>query len=398
MQESNINVLMIVRFFYPHLGGNENQAKLLSEYLSKIYNVNIVVLTSKYNKDLKSNEYCSDFNIIRLNHYIRKGNKYTFSDFLSKVYNKFTLLLEEYTFQYSIYKYLKRNIQNYDIIHVHQTSWLSILPSYLGKKSNKIVLIKEATLNGYEFLKYLYLPKRLKNLPINNSNFIGVSELIINNLLEQGVKQENLYYIPNGVELKTDVELSLQTKSNKKDYFEILFVGNFIQGPIKGLDVLIKAIGVVFKSNPNIQLNILGKGDKSIYSKMIEDLGIKNNILFLGSQNSYDYYKKSDIFVLPSRSEGMSNSLLEAMSLGLPCIATNVSGVSDIIDDGENGFIVEIEDYKDMADKIIQLIENEELLKKFKNNSIQKIKNKFSMEKIAEMYYKLYNSLIRNGN
>ena len=398
MQDSNLKVLMIVRFFYPHLGGNENQTKLLSEYLSKIYNVNIVVLTSKYNKDLKSNEYCSDFNIIRLNHYIRKGNKYTFSDFLSKVYNKFTLLLEEYTFQYSIYKYLKRNIENYDIIHVHQTSWLSILPSYLGKKSNKIVLIKEATLNGYEFLKYLYLPKRLKNLPINNSNFVGVSELIIINLLEQGVKQENLYYIPNGVELKTDVELSLQTKSNKKDNFEILFVGNFIQGSIKGLDLLINAIGVVFKTYQNIQLKILGKGDASIYNKMIEDLGIKNNILFLGSQNSYDYYKKSDIFVLPSRSEGMSNSLLEAMSLGLPCIATNVSGVSDIIDDGENGFIVEIEDYRGMADKIIKLIENEELLYKFKTNSIQKIKNKFSMEKIAEMYYKLYNSLIRNGN
>lgn len=338
------------------------------------------------------------FKIIRLNHYIRKGNKFDFSTFLRKVYNKLTLLLEEYTFQYSIYKYLKRNIQNYNIIHVHQTSWLSILPSYLGKKYNKIVLIKEATLNGYEFLKYLYLPKRLKNLPINNSNFIGISELIINNLLEQGVKQENLYYIPNGVELRTDAGLSLQTKSNKKDNFEILFVGNFIQGPIKGLDVLIKAIGVVFKTCQNIQLNILGKGDKSIYNKMIEDLGIKNNILFLGSQNSYDYYKKSDIFVLPSRSEGMSNSLIEAMSLGLPCIATNVSGVSDIIDDGENGFIVEIEDYNGMADRIIQLIEKEELLYKFKTNSIQKIKNKFSMEKIAKMYYNLYNSLIRNGN
>jgi glycosyltransferase involved in cell wall biosynthesis len=177
----------------------------------------------------------------------------------------------------------------------------------------------------------------------------------------------------------------------------ILFVGNFSHGKIKGFDILLLAISIVRKSFPDFILQVIGNGDAHEYDNIIMQNTLRDNIEFLGEKkNVTRYYQAANVFVLPSRSEGMSNSLLEAMAHGTPCIATKVSGAEDIIDNSINGFIVDIEDYQALAEKILEILTKPDLEEKFKKNSREKIEKNFSIEAIAKQYYEVYSKLASN--
>jgi len=391
---NRLNIIMVVRFYYPHLGGNENQARLLVEQLKENYPVEITIVTSLHDKNLKQFETLEDINIVRLPHFLVKKKSTNKKSIPIKLINKIKFLCQEYSYQIKLLKFLLKKIKSIDIIHVHQTSWLSIIPSIIGRKYNKPVIIKEATLNGFQFLRTLFLPSQLKQIPIKFSNFIGVSSMIIENLLQQGVSKDKVFFIPNGVKFPSALPA---IKPHINSFKKILFVGNFSHGKIKGFDILLLAISIVRKSFPDFILQVIGNGDAHEYDNIITQNTLRDNIEFLGEKKDVTrYYQAANVFVLPSRSEGMSNSLLEAMAYGTPCIATKVSGAEDIIDNSINGFIVAIEDYQAMAEKILEILTKPDLEKKFKRNSREKIEKKFSIEAIAKQYYKVYSKLANN--
>jgi len=381
----NKNILMITRYYYPHCGGNENQAKLLAEYLSNNTKANITIVTSLYSSKLARNQKINNVNVDRLPCFEIKSKIK-----LPKIINNILFLLQEYSFIISIYIYLKKNIKNYDIVHVHQSSWLCLIPTYFAKANNIPIIIKEATLNGFQYLKYLLLPQIVKYYAIKNAEFIAISTMIEKNLIEQGIIKERIALIPNAIEInkfKNCYNISYNSENI------ILYVGNYIQGYIKGLDILLNAIAIVRKKYQNIKLRIIGNGNINIYKDIIIKENLNEIIEVLGQQNDIlKFFSNAKIFVLPSRSEGMSNSLLEAMAAGIPCVATRVSGVEDIIKDSENGFIVEKEDYITMAKRIINIIEDKRLFTKFHIESTH-ISQKFDISIIADKYINLYEKL-----
>lgn len=389
-----LNILMITRLYWPHLGGNENQAKLLAEHLKKNHPVEITIITSLYDKKLKQFETYKNINIVRLPHFLLRKKSTNKKSIPIRLIDKIKFLLQEYSYQIELFNFLIKEISRFDIIHVHQTSWLSILPSFIGRKYYKQVIIKEATLNGFQFLRTLFLPSKLKQIPIKYSNFIGVSSMIIENLLQQGVPRSKIFLIPNGVKLPSSLP---KIKPHSNSLKKILFVGNFSHGKIKGFDILLLAISIVQKSFPDFILQVIGNGDPHEYDNIITQNTLRENIKFLGEQTDVaKYYQSANVFVLPSRSEGMSNSLLEAMSYGVPCVATKVSGVEDIIDNSINGFIVDVEDFQDMAEKILEVLTKPDLEEKFKKMSREKIEKNFSIEAIAKQYYGVYSKLVSN--
>jgi len=381
----NKKILMIIRYYYPHLGGNENQAKLLAEYLANTSKADITVVTSLYNSKLAKHQKVNNVNINRL--YTLKIKK---SIKVPKILNYLLFLIQEYSFIISLYLYLRKNIKKYDIVHVHQSTWLCLIPTYLAKKSNIPIVIKEATLNGFKYLKYLLIPQFIKYYVIKNAEFIAISTMIEKNLIKQGMDKKRITLIPNAINVDKFKKFNELLYNNEN---VILYVGNFSQGYIKGLDILLKAIALLKEKYPNIKLRIIGDGNINKYMKIINKEKLNENIEILGQQKDVqNYYLNAKIFVLPSRSEGMSNSLLEAMASGMPCVATRVSGVEDIIKDSENGYIVENQDYVAMSQKIINIIEDRELLTKFHIES-RKASKKFDISLIAEKYINLYDKL-----
>jgi len=137
----------------------------------------------------------------------------------------------------------------------------------------------------------------------------------------------------------------------------LLFVGRL--NPIKGLDVLVRAWGLLPRRMRDKALLVLvGDGpEKAKLLDSVEQLGLAESVRLVGAQRAVrEYYWAADIFVLPSRSEGLSGALVEAMACGLPCIASNVGGAPDLIKDGRNGSLFASEDPDQLASKLAAML------------------------------------------
>lgn len=135
----------------------------------------------------------------------------------------------------------------------------------------------------------------------------------------------------------------------------------------KGFDVLISAFQIVHNKYPDYRLRLFGKGSQTDkYIDLVRKLKLQDSVVFCGySDNLKKEISEDGVFVLPSRYEGMPNVLMEAMSVGLPCVSTNCTpgGPAYLLQNGENGILVDIDDSISMANAIIQLIENPECAK-----------------------------------
>ncbi|MGC8977344.1 MAG: glycosyltransferase [Candidatus Ratteibacteria bacterium] len=207
-------------------------------------------------------------------------------------------------------------------------------------------------------------------------------------LIKKGkISRKKIKVISNGIEIPEKIE------NLKKDYLVIGSIGNLRKA--KGYFNLIKAAKIVVKKNKNVKFYIIGEGElKDEILKMIKDEGLDNFFILTGYvENIYNYLKIFDIFVLPSLWEGCPVSLLESMGYGIASIATNVGDTPYIIENGKDGFIVGKNDYKKIAEKIIYLIENEDIREKIGNNAREKIKKSYSAEDMVKKYENLYKQL-----
>ena len=138
-------------------------------------------------------------------------------------------------------------------------------------------------------------------------------------------------------------------------------VGNIRR--VKGHDILIRAAALIIDRYPLIQFKIVGEVLEPEYfaelQQMVKDLGISDNIHFIGGISDLsEYLVNTDIFVLPSRSEGFSNAIIEAMAASLPVVATNVGGNAEAIIGGFNGYIVEANDVGTLSAAIGKIVDD----------------------------------------
>jgi len=172
-----------------------------------------------------------------------------------------------------------------------------------------------------------------------------------------GMKEERVPMIYNGVDLgkclpKTDYGLKKPTV--------LLHVGRFNEQ--KNHKGLLEAFSRILKSHPDCCLQLIGDGNLEEETKQYaEALGIGEKVLFLGNQsNVYPFLQNADVFLLPSRYEGMPMTIIEAMGTGLPIVASAVGGVPDMMTDGESGMLVSCEP-EAVAQAVCTLLESEDL-------------------------------------
>lgn len=242
-----------------------------------------------------------------------------------------------------------------------------------------------------------FLDKKLRNWKLNlvvalYDNFVGkkilnkytriitITKWEIPYLLKLGAKKERIVYIPNGVPHQFFIQRREKEKKNT-----ILFLGRVT--PIKNIETLIKAL----HKTKQYKLDIAGPIEEpygNYLRKLIKKLSLQEKVKFLGSVN--DLKKKikiideHEIFVLPSKREGMPQTLIEAMSRKKIVISSTNEGGKELINDKENGFLFEIGNYKQLS----ELLSN---IQKMKTKEKNKIKNqakkdveKFSWNKIIK--------------
>jgi glycosyltransferase involved in cell wall biosynthesis len=179
----------------------------------------------------------------------------------------------------------------------------------------------------------------------------------------------------------------------------ILNVGRFISS--KHQDELIHVFAQIqHKINPSWRLIFLGDGEcLASCKKLVDSYRLKNKVIFEGSVKDVEsYYRKAEIFAFTSHSEGFPNALAEAMSAGCACISYDCNaGPSELIDNGENGILVQQGDLKEFGKKLLLLTEN----KKLRSTLMKKAKEKvlqFSEEEICDKYFKVLSDLPSSCN
>jgi len=147
---------------------------------------------------------------------------------------------------------------------------------------------------------------------------------------------------------------------------EILCVGRLV--PAKGQHLLVKAGKRLKERGVPFHLTFVGAGpDMESLKTLAESLGISDAITFagaIGQGEIHAYYDKADIFALPSFAEGLPVVLMEAMGKGIPCVATCITGIPELIHDGENGMLAPASDWEGLADRLQTLIEDPALRRK----------------------------------
>ncbi|SRR6266851_173341 len=170
--------------------------------------------------------------------------------------------------------------------------------------------------------------------------------------------------------------------------------------PEKGIEFLLQAFRVVAEVHNHIRLRIAGGGSsRSSLEKMAVELGIANRVDFLGQLKETSIIGElcsSDLFVLPSLAEGLPVSLMEAMAVGVPVIATNVAGVSELIENGHNGLLVPPTNVPALAKSILKMIADSGLRTRVAECGRQKVEDEFDIDletaKLGLMFSEAVNS------
>lgn len=182
----------------------------------------------------------------------------------------------------------------------------------------------------------------------------------------------------------------------KEDEKIVIHVSNFRK--VKRVPDIIDTFGAVADKIPS-KLLLVGDGpEMSFVSKKIKAMGLQEKIILLGKQeNLQELYSISDVCVLMSEKESFGLVLLEAMIYGVPCLGTKIGGIPEVIEDGINGYTIELGDIEAASMRLLELLENDSLRMSMGNNAIHKIKDHFQTEHIVNQYEDLYYSLLKNG-
>ena len=283
--------------------------------------------------------------------------------------------------------FLKKN--DIQIIHT-----LADSGNYFGAFAGKLAGIKTIIVSqrnmGHLMKKkrYAFITKVLYKY-LSNGIIVNAGSIKNHLIKEFRITPDKIEVIHNGIAFN---RTSVEKKKSKEagDSITAGFIGRF--HPIKGFSILIDAAKNVIKEYPDIVFLVIGDGRESndLKSK-INNFGIMKNFQFVGNQKDVQsYISKMDFVILPSKSEGLPNIVLEAMVCKKPVVATCVGGVPEVVIDGETGIIIEPGDVNALSDSIKKLIDNEDIRKKMGFAAFKRVKEHFSIDKMMEQHSKYY--------
>jgi glycosyltransferase involved in cell wall biosynthesis len=193
--------------------------------------------------------------------------------------------------------------------------------------------------------------------------FLAVSHLAEDFFQKLGANKNDIY--PFGYFQQA---LKITTIFQKTEKINFVFIGQLV--PRKGVDLLLNSIEPLFAEYPNLCLNIVGQGEEQeTLNKLVKDRNLIKYIHFLGVMDSSkicSYIKTQDLLILPSRWDGWGMVVNEAMSVGVPVIASDKCGSSDVIKNGKNGYIFKSEDQKDLFNSLNEFLKRRSDWENFK--------------------------------
>lgn len=227
---------------------------------------------------------------------------------------------------------------------------------------------------------------------------IAVSHSVKDNIKRFGIPPEKIEVIYSGIELNAPPPRRGGDEA-AKGMPRILFVGRIDEN--KGVLDVIRAANIVKQKGYNFEMKFVGDGAfRRECEHLAQEYGLSREITFLGYlKDARELFLTSDIFVSASYSEGLPLNIIEAMGCGLPVIATAVGGVTEIVDDGENGIVIPTRGVRELANALISLMVDARLREEYGRNGRRKIEQEFRAEGMIARFVNFYHySGIGRGN
>ena len=286
-------------------------------------------------------------------------------DIKIKVFNSSHNPLQVVVTYIMLYNYIRK--EKFDLIHVHLLyNPIILILKFVG---SKFLLTVHSTERAFSFLEKITF--RLSDKVIACG--VGTYQF-----LKRFVADSKLFLLPNGIRQKqiniNDLE-ELKVRYNIEGNFPvILSIGRLTHQ--KGFEYLIKSIRLLKSNYPEIKLLIAGEGEvRENLQKLIDKLGQHDHVKLLGIvKNAFELFPISDVYVNSSLWEGLPLTLLEAMSMKIPIIATNVGGNSEVVIDHQTGLLIRSESENEIAEAIRKVLSDSEFGKKLADNAYKLFK------------------------
>jgi L-malate glycosyltransferase len=244
----------------------------------------------------------------------------------------------------------------------------------------------------HSILKYPRLRRQARILSVLCSKVVCVSHDLKQFMVKDvGVKPSRIEVIHNGVDLERFTALEPDQKTNSKSELVIGTVARLTEAKDHGN--LLRAFALVREKISQARLVLVGDGElRREIETMIRDLDLERSVDLLGKRSDIPkQLAHMDIFVLPSKREGFPVSIIEAMACAKPVVATDVGGVREIINDGEDGVIVPPEDHSSLATALLRLAQDFGLRERLGSKARLKAIEQFSEQAMMEKYQGLFN-------
>ena len=304
------------------------------------------------------------------------------------------------------YGEIYRQIRNgrYTLVHTHSSkagilgrwaAWLAGVPIIVHTPHGHVFYGYYGRVPSYMFILLERLTARITD------KIITLTEQGIREHVERRIApREKFTSIHSGVELsrytepRPDPVIARKQLGLSPDWPVVGSVGRF--GPVKGYDTFLEAAALLRARQPKVQFLLVGEGGEEVRLKRLaEQLRIEDRILFLGWQHDIpEILSALDLFVLPSRNEGMSRTLVQAMAMGKPIVATRVGGVPEVLGEGEAGLLVPPDDPVQLSQAIELLLTDGELARKLGEGGKRRAPA-YSAERMVAEIESLYETLLR---
>lgn len=313
--------------------------------------------------------------------------------------------------QYSLFQYPPYDIalaskmaevikrEKLDILHVHYAiphAVCAILAKQMAGTDVKVV----TTLHGTDISVLGYdstLAEAIK-FGIEKSDCVtAVSHALADQTKELVAPNQSIDVIHNFIDGRIYQKVNIDGLKEGYDIADdekvIIHVSNFRK--VKRVRDVVMAFSKI-ASQVKAKLLLVGDGpEMTEICGLVEDLSLSEKVLFLGRQDHLEeLYSMSDLMLLLSEKESFGLVALEAMACGVPCIGTKVGGIPEVIEDGYNGFLCELGDTDEIAEKALILLQNEELLQRFSEQALSVPAERFEADMIVSKYEDLYERLL----
>jgi len=379
--DQRLGVVMLARQFYPLTGGYQNQAlRLAQELVAR--GVRVYVVTQRQGA-LSPHEVYRDIPIYRVPVF-RSG------------------YLASFSFLASSFLWMVKNREKFQIIHAQRSS-SGLIAGLIGFVLRKKVLYKLT--RGDEIGKKGFQTTVLGRVKVQCltrtvDRLVAITREIEADLKRLGIPPQQITSIPNGIQLGDRTQAydraHIQLEMGWTPQISVVtFIGRLVFE--KGLDWLLEVWQRVVQQHPQGRLLIIGEGsERTALGARAQVLGIADTVVFLGQQaDVFRFLAITDVFVLPSRQEGISNALLEAMSQALPVVVADdaLGGNREVVDDHKDGYVVRFGETEACVNVLLMLLQNPALRREMGERAKQKLEEKFSLKSVADSYYHLYEQL-----